>query len=69
MATIKKPPSGSWRVQARRKGHYLSNSFVLRKDAETWARLRQVKAAYDPQDMFKGNHHVPPAERIRQAAA
>jgi FAD/FMN-containing dehydrogenase len=38
-------------------------------DAATWARLRQVKTAYDPQDMFKGNHHVPPAERIRQAAA
>ncbi|HEX2096916.1 MAG TPA: FAD-binding oxidoreductase [Solirubrobacterales bacterium] len=32
-------------------------------DAETWARLRQVKALYDPQDLFKGNHHVPPAER------
>jgi len=37
-------------------------------DAETWQRLREVKALYDPQDMFKGNHHVPPAERIRQAA-
>jgi len=31
-------------------------------DAESWARLRAVKAAYDPQDMFRGNHHVPPAE-------
>jgi FAD/FMN-containing dehydrogenase len=30
-------------------------------DAETWARLRQVKALYDPSDMFKGNHHIPPA--------
>jgi FAD/FMN-containing dehydrogenase len=38
-------------------------------DAQTWARLRQVKAAYDPDDMFKANHHVPPAARIRQAAA
>ena len=37
-------------------------------DTETWARLREVKALYDPQDMFKGNHHVPPAERIRRAA-
>ncbi len=37
-------------------------------DADTWQRLREVKALYDPQDMFKGNHHVPPAERIRQAA-
>jgi FAD/FMN-containing dehydrogenase len=30
-------------------------------DAETWERLRQVKALYDPSDLFKGNHHVPPA--------
>ena len=32
-------------------------------DADTWARLRAVKAAYDPSDLFKGNHHIPPAER------
>ncbi len=38
-------------------------------DAATWARLRAMKAAYDPQDLFKGNHYIPPAERIRQAAA
>jgi hypothetical protein len=31
-------------------------------DAETWARLRQVKAQYDPTDLFKGNHHIPPAD-------
>jgi hypothetical protein len=30
-------------------------------DLPTWTRLREVKAAYDPQDLFKGNHHVPPA--------
>jgi hypothetical protein len=30
-------------------------------DADTWARLRQVKAQYDPADLFKGNHHIPPA--------
>jgi FAD binding domain len=27
----------------------------------TWARLRHVKALYDPHDLFKGNHHIPPA--------
>jgi FAD/FMN-containing dehydrogenase len=37
-------------------------------DADTWARLREVKALYDPQDLFKGNHHVPPAERAQRAA-
>ena len=31
-------------------------------DADTWARLRQVKAHYDPTDLFKGNHHTPPAD-------
>jgi hypothetical protein len=31
-------------------------------DADTWARLRLVKALYDPSDLFKGNHHIPPAE-------
>jgi FAD/FMN-containing dehydrogenase len=31
-------------------------------DADTWARLRQVKALYDPSDVFRGNHHIPPAE-------
>ncbi len=28
-------------------------------DPETWERLRGVKALYDPQDLFKGNHHIP----------
>jgi hypothetical protein len=31
-------------------------------DADTWTRLRDVKALYDPADLFKGNHHVPPAD-------
>jgi FAD/FMN-containing dehydrogenase len=30
-------------------------------DGATWARLRAVKAAYDGDDLFRGNHHVPPA--------
>jgi hypothetical protein len=30
-------------------------------DAPTWARLREVKAAYDPADLVHGNHHVPTA--------
>jgi hypothetical protein len=28
---------------------------------EVWTRLREVKARYDPADVFAGNHHVPPA--------
>jgi hypothetical protein len=29
-------------------------------DAMTCARLRRIKAQYDPEDLFKGNHHLPP---------
>jgi FAD/FMN-containing dehydrogenase len=38
-------------------------------DAETWARLREVKAEYDPDDLFRGNHHIAPAARQERAAA
>ena len=31
-------------------------------DEDTWRRLTEIKALYDPQDLFKGNHHIPPAE-------
>jgi hypothetical protein len=31
-------------------------------DADTWTRLREVKALYDPSDLFRGNHHIPPAD-------
>jgi FAD/FMN-containing dehydrogenase len=30
-------------------------------DAATLQRLREVKALYDPQDLFKANHGIPPA--------
>jgi FAD/FMN-containing dehydrogenase len=29
-------------------------------DPDPWVRLQRVKAAYDPGDLFRGNHHVPP---------
>jgi FAD/FMN-containing dehydrogenase len=31
-------------------------------DPATWRRLREVKAKYDPDDLFAGNHHIPPAD-------
>ena len=38
MATFTKLPSGKWRTQVRRKRQTLSETFVLRRDAELWAR-------------------------------
>jgi hypothetical protein len=38
-------------------------------DHATWARLTAVKALYDPEDVFKGNHHIPPAWARAEAAA
>jgi len=32
--------------------------------AETYTRLRQVKAAYDPADMFRFGHAIPPAANV-----
>ena len=31
-------------------------------DPATWARLREVKRRYDADDLFAGNHHIPPAD-------
>ncbi|MEZ5715625.1 MAG: hypothetical protein R3D85_10895 [Paracoccaceae bacterium] len=38
MATISKLPSGSWPAHVRRKGNYVSETFLRRGDAELWAR-------------------------------
>jgi hypothetical protein len=35
-ATIARLKSGSWRVQVRRKGKYVNETFLRRKDAEEW---------------------------------
>lgn len=37
MATFTKLSSGSWRVQIRRKGRYVSETFLRREDARRWA--------------------------------
>jgi hypothetical protein len=41
MASIKKPPSGHWRMQVRRKGHRLSNSFQRHLEARASAREQE----------------------------
>jgi FAD/FMN-containing dehydrogenase len=30
-------------------------------EPEAWARLRALKAQWDPQNLFAGNHNIPPA--------
>ena len=37
MATFTRLKSGSWRVQVRRKGKYVNETFLRRNDAEEWA--------------------------------
>ncbi|GEM_PF-5838459 len=36
MATYSKLPSGTWRAQVRRKGRYISQTFLKRDDARRW---------------------------------
>ena len=36
---------------------------VLRRPP-TWQRLREVKALYDPSDLFKANHPIPPSAEL-----
>lgn len=50
MATITKLSSGSWRVQVRRKGRYVSETFLRREDARRWAveAERQVDRGHMP---------------------
>jgi FAD/FMN-containing dehydrogenase len=37
-------------------------------DPATWERLRRVKAQWDPEDVFRANHHIPPATAVALAA-
>lgn len=50
MATFTKLGSGSWRVQVRRKGRYISETFLRREDARKWAldAERQVDRGETP---------------------
>ena len=43
MATFTKLKSGSWRVQVRRKGRYVSETFLRREDARRWATESEGK--------------------------
>lgn len=42
MPTIAKLPSSSWRAQVRRKGRYVSETFLRRDDAIRWSRVAEL---------------------------
>lgn len=50
MASIRKQKSGSWRVQVRRKGRSLSETFISNEDAKRWAldAERQIDRGQSP---------------------
>ncbi|WP_430425176.1 site-specific integrase [Phenylobacterium sp.] len=50
MASIRKQKSGGWRVQVRRKGRSLSETFVSHEDAKRWAvdAERQIDRGQSP---------------------
>lgn len=50
MASIRKQKSGAWRVQVRRKGRSLSETFVSHEDAKRWAidAERQIDRGQTP---------------------
>lgn len=43
MATYSKLSSGAWRVQVRRKGRYIGETFLKRDDARRWATAAEAK--------------------------
>lgn len=45
MATILQLPSGRWRVQARRKQSYASETFLRHGDARKWATATERRIA------------------------
>jgi len=47
-------PSGNWRVQIRRKGRYLSETFLRHQDAEAWAKANEIRIDQGRKPMARG---------------
>lgn len=62
MATFTKLPSGSWRVQVKRKGNAVSETFLRRGDAELWGR--SVESKIDRDEPTWLDHRLVEAEPI-----
>jgi integrase len=56
MATLFQLPSGRWRVQIRRKGRYISETFLRHQDAEVWARENEVRIDQGRKPNARGAH-------------
>ncbi len=56
MATLFRLPSGRWRVQIRRKGRYISETFLRHQDAEVWAKDNEVRIDQGRKPNARGAH-------------
>ena len=61
-ATVRHLSAQATPVQLRTLRATVDRLTQVAVDADTWRRLREVKAAYDPDERFRGNHYIPPAE-------
>jgi hypothetical protein len=55
-----RPRAGARHVRDGPAGRALADASAFFEPG-VWARLREVKAQYDPADLFVGSHHIPPA--------
>jgi hypothetical protein len=61
VASITRLKSGSWRVQVRRKGKYVNETFLRRKDAEEWGiEIERRIDRHEPTTTRK-SHEVQPS--------
>jgi hypothetical protein len=59
VATITRLKSGSWRVQVRRKGKYVNETFLRRKDAEEWGIDIERRNSFDDARDFVTKRSAP----------
>ena len=64
MATITKLKSGTWRAQIRRKGVYVNETFLRRKDAEIWAIDTECRIDRGEENVGRKRKKIPkPSEK------
>ncbi|MFN3624724.1 MAG: hypothetical protein ACK4TP_11760 [Hyphomicrobium sp.] len=58
MATFARLEWGCWRAQVRRKGRYAADTFLRRRDAETWALEVERGDAVKSKSVSAGNGYA-----------